>query len=116
MLQEPWGYCWHLSTRRVETTLLAWFDEWLPIANRHLGEHDVPPALINIHPLFDECPKNPDWLTDSRAISQMIPFRAKTGMEGLEELAQLRQKLEREISSLRLRSTGKSTPLCPCSA
>jgi hypothetical protein len=36
VVQDPWGRCWSISSRRKKT-LIAWFGEILPIANRALG-------------------------------------------------------------------------------
>ena len=95
-LRDPWGMCYHIATRRTETTLLAWLDEILPVVNRNLGERGVPAAVINIHPMWEDN-EHPDWLTDTRSISRMYEFPARTGIEGLELLARLRQRLEREL-------------------
>lgn len=99
LLQDPWGMGYQITTRRTETTLLAWFDEILPIVNHSLGEYDVPPARISVHPMFGgPAPKDPDWLCDSRAIGGLYEFPATTGMGGIRALIVLRQKLERVLA------------------
>lgn len=105
-LQDPWGMNYAISTRRVESTLLAWFDEMLPIVNHSLGQHDAPPAVINVSPMWEPYEggtRNPDWHTDTRVLGRLDPFPAKTGTEGLKELERLRQRLAGVLAIYRKR-------------
>lgn len=95
-IQDPWGYCYRIDTART-STLLPWFDEILPIVNEHVGSGDTPSALINVHPMWSP-PASPDWLTESRAICGNYHFYAKTGNEGIQELVELKRRLEKALA------------------
>ena len=72
VLMGPGGYSATITTRDREM-LAAWFAEWLPRlwgpGTENLGE----PA-VNIHPVWGGPDYNddPDWLTDSRAVGQLV--------------------------------------------
>ena len=102
---DPVGMCWEISTRAVETTLLAWFDEVLPwcyVDGRPgIDDFDRIYPRILVHPMWawKMGPlSDPDWLCDSRALGRLEEFRATAGETGLKALLELRQALEREVS------------------
>lgn len=97
-LIDPWGLNYEIATRRTESTLLAWFDEILPIVNHAIREPDVPPARINVWPMFNSRGTNPDWLCDSRATSGIYLFPPLTGLDGICELIDLRHRLEQALA------------------
>lgn len=107
-LMSPNGYCWSISTRNVETTLRAWFDEVLPwtfIEGRPgIDDFDILWPRINVWPMFAwkyGPPGDPDWLTDSRVLGRPIDLPARNGDDGLKELLLIRQRLERELTEIR---------------
>lgn len=108
-LRDPWGMCYTI-TARGEAVLSAWFDEILPIVNRYMRETgnrglDISPAKIVVQPILDAEGKNPDWITDSRVFGRIEEFPARDAQEGLEELARLRERLEKETAMIQNRQT-----------
>jgi hypothetical protein len=100
-LQDPWGSCFRISTRR-ETTLKAWFDEILPIVNRSMGHRDTPAAMIMVHPMWGGSNglTDADWPADTRVIGRPYPFPAKNGDDGMKELEELRTRLTVELATM----------------
>lgn len=100
------GYSWRISTRAVETTLRAWFDEVLPwtvVRGRPVDDFDVLYPKIMVRPMWawKMGPlSDPDWLCDSRVIGRLHEFRATDGETGLKALLELRRELERELREL----------------
>lgn len=98
-IQDPSGFSFTICTRN-ETLLAAWFDEVLPHLHWKVSSEVIWPT-IRVFPMFaweTGMPKDPDWLQDSRVIGTMYRFKAKNGPEGMRELANLREKLEKELS------------------
>jgi len=105
MLQDPFGMCFTICTRNVETTLHAWFDEvlpWLFVPGRPgIDDFDVLWPRITVHPMWAwkrGGPAAPDWHIDSRVLGRIEEFPAKNGDEGLRELLSLRRRFERELA------------------
>lgn len=96
LLVDPWGQSYHCDTRSP-ALLSEWFDEILPQVNRALGQRDIPPARIQVWPLFRETrdgrPADADWHTDSRALGTLEPFPAINGEEGTAALSLLWREL-----------------------
>lgn len=102
------GFCWSISTRKVETTLRAWFDEILPWAfipgRPGVDDFEILWPRINVWPM---CawrygpPTDPDWLCDSRVLGRLLELPAKNGEDGLKELLAIRQRLERELEAIK---------------
>ena len=100
-LIDPWGQGYEIATRRPDT-LRAWFGEILPHANADFGKRDVPPARINVWPMWWRSDgKDADWLTDSRMIGRLDPFPARNGDEGMAALEKLRRELTGELARLK---------------
>lgn len=102
------GYCWSISTRNVETTLRAWFDEVLPLAfiagRPGIDDFEVLWPRVNVWPMFawkHGTLGDPDWITDSRVLGRLIDLPAKNGDDGLKELLRIRCELETELSLMR---------------
>ena len=111
---DPVGMCWEISTRAVETTLLAWFDEVLPwcyVDGRPgIDDFDRIYPRILVHPMWawKMGPlTDPDWLTDSRVLGRLEELRARNGDEGLAELLRIRRALERELASFPRRTEAR---------
>ncbi len=102
MLQSPWGTSYRIDARGRDI-LQAWFSEILPLVNGQLGQHDVPPALVNVYPLVLEEGPGPDfdWPADSRVITKLYQFPVRTGLEGMAALDKLKAELEAEVAKLR---------------
>lgn len=102
------------STQRG--TIKAWFDEWLP---KFTGWAGGEPCTIRCTPVAEQHDEEPadwwtvptkstlagpawwyDWPADNRVIGGNERFWAKTGLEGLEELDQLRNDLVIELDYL----------------
>jgi len=100
-LIDAWGSSYQIATTR-DATLAAWFDEWLPLVNRDLGQTDVPPARITVMPLWPGGhDAAPDWATDSRVLGHLYPFAGRDGAAGMAALDALRASVQAEVARLR---------------
>jgi len=103
-LLDPYGRCFEIATRQVETTLRAWFDEVLPwtfAEGRPVDDFAVLWPRVNVWPMWAWDPadpaSDPDWLCHSRVLGRLHEFPARDGETGLKELLKLRRALEEEL-------------------
>ena len=100
------GFHWSITTRALETTLRAWFDEVLPWAHvkgRPVDDFEILYPKIRISPMWawkHGPPSDPDWFVNGRVLGRLHEFRAVDGETGLKALLELRQELERELRNL----------------
>lgn len=102
-LMDPWGMPFTIDTMNRDL-LRQWFDEHLPVVNADIDTPDVGPAQIWVSPMFKpELGRvgEPDWLADSRVISQWYPFPALNGEEGLSALDGLRHLLADDLEKIK---------------
>jgi hypothetical protein len=98
-LFDPFGTAYRIDSRNLRT-LEAWFSEVLPLANPAGAAPDVPPANIEVWPMFTNA-SDADWVTDARVLGRRHPFPADKGTVGMYELHRLHKQLERELAGLR---------------
>lgn len=101
-LLDGYGNNWRIATMN-EATLQAWFGEWLHrVWNPALTFGGQPEPQVIVYPLWDATapdgkPAAPDWLSDSRVISEpfVIP---RDPAQVLPALKAKRAELEQKIA------------------